>query len=416
MVLLVVPGGAERQVEPAVRRVVDGDRLGRQHRRVPVGHAGDEQAEPDARRHAGQCGQRRHALERLARPLAVHRLEVVEAPHAVEAQLLRELHPADELVPRHALLRHIESESHGAHVTTIGAELTPESRSHGRTEHAECTGHDGPRDDHVRGPAGGRRRRGGRAHARGVPGRGRRPVRTERGRRARRPAARRRDRAVDLRAPRDRGAPHRAGAARRRGRARRCGGRAHGQPPRGRGRHLRCRAGRRRRRAHVDLLAPPRAGPAGGHLPGDGGAHPVPAPGPPVRRRRRRHRRGPTAPAAGGRAGRAVVGRAAGRRRRRARRPARRPRRGHRPRRPRARDLLVGHDQRPQGHPPRAPVALAAVLGAGRRVRPASRHPHVQRPAPVLDRRVQHRRRRHAGRRRLLGRPGDLRPRRPRWP
>ena len=112
-VLLVEPGGAERQLEPAVRRVVDRDGLGGQHRRVAVGHTGDEQAEPDARRHAGERGERGHALERLARSLAVHRLEVVEAPHAVEAQLLRELHPADELVPRHALLRHIESESHG---------------------------------------------------------------------------------------------------------------------------------------------------------------------------------------------------------------------------------------------------------------------------------------------------------------
>ena len=60
----------------------------------------------------GERGQRRHALERLAGPFAVHRLEVVEAPGAVEAELLGELHPAHQLVPRHPLLRHIESESH----------------------------------------------------------------------------------------------------------------------------------------------------------------------------------------------------------------------------------------------------------------------------------------------------------------
>ena len=36
------------ELEPAARRVVDRDRLGREHRRVAVGHAGDEQAEPDA--------------------------------------------------------------------------------------------------------------------------------------------------------------------------------------------------------------------------------------------------------------------------------------------------------------------------------------------------------------------------------
>ena len=52
---------------------------------------------------------------------------------------------------------------------------------------------------------------------------------------------------------------------------------------------------------------------------------------------------------------------------------------------------------------------------AGPRVRPASRHPHVQRPAPVLDRRVPHRRRRHPGRRWLLGIAQTFDPP-PRWP
>ena len=36
------------ELEPAARRVVDRDRLGREHRRVAVRHAGDEQAEPHA--------------------------------------------------------------------------------------------------------------------------------------------------------------------------------------------------------------------------------------------------------------------------------------------------------------------------------------------------------------------------------
>ena len=47
VVLLVEPRRAERELEAAVRRVVDRHRLRREHRRVPVGHAGDEQAEPD---------------------------------------------------------------------------------------------------------------------------------------------------------------------------------------------------------------------------------------------------------------------------------------------------------------------------------------------------------------------------------
>ena len=65
-------------------------------------------------RHPGQRGQRGHALEGLARALAVHRLEVVEAPGAVEPQLLGELHAAHQLVPRHPLLGDVESESHSA--------------------------------------------------------------------------------------------------------------------------------------------------------------------------------------------------------------------------------------------------------------------------------------------------------------
>ena len=65
-----------------------------------------------------QGGQRRHALEGLTRALAVHRLEVVEAPDAVEAEVLGEANPAHELVPGHALLRDVESEPH----------VTPSSR------------------------------------------------------------------------------------------------------------------------------------------------------------------------------------------------------------------------------------------------------------------------------------------------
>ena len=49
-VLVLEPRRAVRQLEPSARRVVDGDGLGREHRRMAVGHAGDEQAEPHAAR------------------------------------------------------------------------------------------------------------------------------------------------------------------------------------------------------------------------------------------------------------------------------------------------------------------------------------------------------------------------------
>jgi hypothetical protein len=112
VVLLVEPRGAERELEAAVRRVVDRERLGGEHRRVPVRRAGDQQAQADARGLPGERGQRGHALEGLARPLAVHRLEVVEAPGPVEAEVLGELHAGDDLVPRHPLLCDVQSETH----------------------------------------------------------------------------------------------------------------------------------------------------------------------------------------------------------------------------------------------------------------------------------------------------------------
>ena len=49
-VLALEPRGADRQLEPAVRRVVDGDRLRREQPERAVGEAGDEQAEAHARR------------------------------------------------------------------------------------------------------------------------------------------------------------------------------------------------------------------------------------------------------------------------------------------------------------------------------------------------------------------------------
>ena len=42
-------------------------------------------------------------------------LEVVEPPHAVEAELLGEPRPGDHLVEGHPLLGDVESEAHGWH-------------------------------------------------------------------------------------------------------------------------------------------------------------------------------------------------------------------------------------------------------------------------------------------------------------
>jgi len=69
----------------------------------------------DARGDPAEGSERGDAVERLARALAVHRLEVVEAPRPVEAEVLGEPHARDDLVPRHPLLRDVDPEAHAAH-------------------------------------------------------------------------------------------------------------------------------------------------------------------------------------------------------------------------------------------------------------------------------------------------------------
>ena len=113
VVLVAVPGRAVGKLEPPARRVIDGDGLCRIDRRMAVGHAGDEQSEPDAVACAAQGRERRHTLEALARAFAVHRLEVVEPPDPVEAGVVGEARTRHQLAPRHALLRDIQAESHG---------------------------------------------------------------------------------------------------------------------------------------------------------------------------------------------------------------------------------------------------------------------------------------------------------------
>ena len=106
------PGGAEREVEAAVRRVIDRHRLRREQRRVPVRDTGDEQSEPDARGRGGQCREGRHTFEAVARTLAVHGLEVVEAPGAGEPALFAEPGPGYQVIPVEALLGDVDTELH----------------------------------------------------------------------------------------------------------------------------------------------------------------------------------------------------------------------------------------------------------------------------------------------------------------
>jgi len=48
---------------------------------------------------------------------------VIEAPGAVEAEVLGELHAAHDLVPRHPLLRDIETETHRRNLRAAPAQM-----------------------------------------------------------------------------------------------------------------------------------------------------------------------------------------------------------------------------------------------------------------------------------------------------
>ena len=111
--------------------VVHGEGLGGEHRRVAVRDPGDEQPQADPAGDTGQGGERRHPLEAVARTLAVHGFEVVESPRAVVAEVLGEPHAVDELVELHALLGHVDAESHASDPS--GAERPPPRASAART-------------------------------------------------------------------------------------------------------------------------------------------------------------------------------------------------------------------------------------------------------------------------------------------
>ena len=77
-----------------------------------------------------------HPLEAVAWALSIHRLEVVESPDAVEAEVLGEAHALQDLRPLQTLLGHIEAKSHSAIVTSEG--WTVRGGSLGRPGRREC--------------------------------------------------------------------------------------------------------------------------------------------------------------------------------------------------------------------------------------------------------------------------------------
>ena len=78
--LLLVPAGADPELEPAVRDDVERGGHVRQHRRVAVGVAGHEHADPQPLRGLGQRRRGDPALEARAGRVREDRIEVVERP------------------------------------------------------------------------------------------------------------------------------------------------------------------------------------------------------------------------------------------------------------------------------------------------------------------------------------------------
>jgi hypothetical protein len=109
----VEPGGTDGQLQATVRGVVHRHGLGGQDRRVSIGHARDQQAQANTTGHTGQGGQGGHPFEAIARSVAVHGHEVIEAPGSVEVEVLNEPGPAHDLVEIHPLLGDVDAEPHG---------------------------------------------------------------------------------------------------------------------------------------------------------------------------------------------------------------------------------------------------------------------------------------------------------------
>ena len=112
--LVLVPPGAEPQLEPTARHDVDRRGHVGQHRRVAVRRARHHDADPDAGRGLGQRRERGPALEARLRPVAVDRLEVVERPGRLEQLDLVGGPPEGEhVLPGRLLGGGLDGEAHG---------------------------------------------------------------------------------------------------------------------------------------------------------------------------------------------------------------------------------------------------------------------------------------------------------------
>jgi hypothetical protein len=117
-VLGLVPAGAQANVEPAIRDVVERDSLLGQKRRVPEGIAADQHAQANSLRNRGERGQQGPGFEIWSRGTAgLH--EVVAVPGTVETQAVEQLPALDKRRPGQVLVGD-DSEAHAELDGTMG--------------------------------------------------------------------------------------------------------------------------------------------------------------------------------------------------------------------------------------------------------------------------------------------------------
>ena len=118
-VLGLVPGRPYADLQPATRDVVDGDRLGGQHRGMPVGDAGDQRPEPDPRGGHCQSREQRPAFQAGPFPVAVEGREMVEDPGSLETGLLTEADTFQQLLPGELMLGDVQPQANWRHPTSV---------------------------------------------------------------------------------------------------------------------------------------------------------------------------------------------------------------------------------------------------------------------------------------------------------
>ena len=112
--LVGVPPGAEPELQPAVRDLVERCRHVGEDGGVAVGHARHEHADAEPARCLGQRREREPTLEARAGAVAEDRLEVVERPPRLEdVDVVGRLPDGEHVVPGRGLRRRLERKAHG---------------------------------------------------------------------------------------------------------------------------------------------------------------------------------------------------------------------------------------------------------------------------------------------------------------